>query len=92
MRKIFLRSALLQRHQMFCAYADMYHKIRQFLTSADHMYEEYIYLCARNKVEAKPSLDVESIVPVSYTHLDVYKRQDITGYDILFSTKFCGTK
>ncbi len=68
MRKIFLRSALLQRHQMFCAYADMYHKIRQFLTSADHMYEEYSYLCARNKVEAKPSLDVESIVPLEMQH------------------------
>lgn len=68
MRKIFLRSALLQRHQMFCAYADMYHKIRQFLTSADHMYEEYTYLCARNKVEAKPSLDVESIVPLEMQH------------------------
>lgn len=68
MRKIFLRSALLQRHQMFCAYADMYHKIRRFLTSADHMYEEYIYLCARNKVEAKSSLDVESIVPLEMQH------------------------
>ncbi len=49
----FLRSALLQRHQLFCAYADMYHKVRQFQNLSDTLYEEYVYLCARSKVEAK---------------------------------------
>lgn len=68
MRRIFLRSALLQRHQLFCAYADMYHKVRQFQNLSDTLYEEYVYLCARSKVEAKQSLDVANITPLEMQH------------------------
>ena len=68
MRRVFLRSALVQRHQMLCLYAGLLHKIRQFQTMTDRIYNEYTVLCAKNKIESKTGLDVETMKPLEMAH------------------------
>lgn len=68
MRRVFLKSAMVQRHQLFSAYVDMFHKVRQFQMMSDRMLEQYRYLCARAKFEANTSLDLSNLTPLEMQH------------------------
>ena len=68
MRRIFLRTAMLQRHQLLGIYVDYYNKVRQFQHFIDGALNDYNVICAKNKVDGKTSYDLEKLKPLEITH------------------------
>ncbi len=68
MRRIFLRSSLIQRHQLLCLYADFLNRSRQFQQFVDVTLNDYNVWCAKNKVEARTPQEVNQQMPLEITH------------------------
>lgn len=68
MRRVFLRTAILQKHQLFCIYADLIKKINQFQHFMEIAFNEYNLICAKNKMEVKSGFDFEHIKPLEMRH------------------------
>ncbi len=68
MRRIFLRTAMLQRHQLLGIYVDLYNKVRQFQHFIDGALNDYSLICAKNKVDGSISYEMEKLKPLEITH------------------------
>ena len=68
MRRLFLRSALVQRHQLLCIYADLYNRIRHFQHYLEGAYNDFTLLCAKNKLEIRSPFDITQMTPLEITH------------------------
>lgn len=58
-RNAFLRTALEQRHQMLCLYAELYNKTKQFHTFVESIYNDYKSFCIQYKIDMQkfPRID-----------------------------------
>lgn len=68
MRRIFLRTALVQRHQLLRIYVDYHNRIRQFQHFIDVTWNDYNVLCAKNKTENRIPNELEKLRPLEITH------------------------
>lgn len=68
LRSIFLKTALEQRHQMFCLYAELQMKTRQFHSFVESIYHEYQNLCNQLKVDELSFNRMEQFVPLDMKH------------------------
>lgn len=68
MRRIFLRTALIQRHQLLGIYVDYHNRIRQFQHFIDTTWNDYNVLCAKNKAENRIPNELEKLRPLEITH------------------------
>jgi len=68
MRRIFLRTALVQRHQLFRIYADFYNRVKNFQHFIDVTLNDYNFWCAKNKIDVKSSLDMDQRKPLEMSH------------------------
>lgn len=68
LRSIFLKTALEQRHQMFCVYADLQLKTRQFHAFVESIYNEYNNICAQSGLEEQPFSRIEQFEPLVMKH------------------------
>lgn len=50
-RNVFLRTAMEQRHQMLCLYAELYNKTKQFHTFVESIYNDYKSFSIQYKVD-----------------------------------------
>lgn len=68
LRSIFLKTAIEQRHQMFCLYADLQLKTRQFHAFVESVYNEYKNICGQLKIEEQPFARMEHFEPLDMKH------------------------
>jgi len=68
LRSIFLKTAIEQRHQMFCLYADLQIKARQFHAFLEAVYNEYKNICGQLKLEEQPFTRMEHFEPLDMKH------------------------
>lgn len=68
LRSIFLKTALEQRHQMFCLYADLQMKTRQFHAFVESIYHEYQNVCGQLKMEELSFNRMEQFAPLDMKH------------------------
>jgi len=68
LRSIFLKTAIEQRHQMLCLYADLQLKTRQFHSFVESVYNEYKNLCGQLKLEEQPFAQMENFKPLEMKH------------------------
>lgn len=68
LRSVFLKTAIEQRHQMLCLYADLQLKTRQFHSFVESVYNEYKNLCVQLKLEEVPFARMEQFVPLDMKH------------------------
>ncbi|MBR5127145.1 MAG: cyclic nucleotide-binding domain-containing protein [Roseburia sp.] len=68
LRSIFLKTAIEQRHQMFCLYADLQLKTRQFHAFVESVYNEYKNICGQLKIEEQPFTRMEHFEPLDMKH------------------------
>ena len=68
LRCIFLKTALEQRHQMFCLYAELQVKTRQFHSFVESIYHEYQDLCSQLKLDEVSFNRMEQFVPLDMKH------------------------
>ena len=68
LRGVFLRSAILQRHNMLCLYSEWYDKARQFHMFVEKIYDDYKTFCNRFKVEEKSFGKMEHFKPLQMRH------------------------
>ena len=68
LRSIFLKTALEQRHQMFCRYAELQLKTRQFHSFVESIYNEYKNLCTLLKLDELSFNRMEQFIPLDMKH------------------------
>lgn len=68
LRSIFLKTAIEQRHQMLCLYADLQLKTRQFHAFVESVYNEYKNICGQLKLEEQPFTRMEHFEPLNMKH------------------------
>lgn len=68
MRRIFLRSALVQRHQLLCIYADLFNRIRQEQHFLERAYNDFTMICAKNKLDVRVPFDNTQHSPLEISH------------------------
>ena len=68
LRSIFLKTAIEQRHQMLCLYADLQKKTRQFHSFVESVYMEYKNLCGQLKLEVQPFARMSHFEPLNMKH------------------------
>ena len=68
LRSIFLKTALEQRHQMFCLYAELQLKTRQFHSFVESIYNEYKNLCTLLKLDELSFNRMEQFIPLDMKH------------------------
>ena len=68
LRSIFLKTALEQRHQMLCLYAELQMKTRQFHAFVESIYNEYKTDCGQMKLEEQPFNRMEHFMPLDMKH------------------------
>ena len=68
LRSIFLKTAIEQRHQMLCLYADLQKKTRQFHSFVESVYMEYKNLCGQLKLEVQPFASMSHFGPLNMKH------------------------
>lgn len=68
LRSIFLKTAIEQRHQMLCLYADLQLKTRQFHAFVESVYNEYKNICGQLKLEEQPFTRMEHFEPLDMKH------------------------
>ena len=68
LRSVFLKTAIEQRHQMFCLYAELQVKARQFHSFVESIYQEYQNLCGQLKMDEVPFNRMEQFVPLDMKH------------------------
>lgn len=67
-RNIFLRAAIEQRHYLLCLYSDLYNKARQFHMFVETVYNDYVTLCEKYKVEEESFSRMEHFNPLNMQH------------------------
>ncbi|MBQ8278527.1 MAG: cyclic nucleotide-binding domain-containing protein [Roseburia sp.] len=68
LRSIFLKTALEQRHQMLCLYADLQLKTRQFHAFVESVYNEYKNTCGQLRLEEQAFNRMEHFEPLAMKH------------------------
>ena len=68
LRSIFLKTAIEQRHQMLCLYADLQLKTRQFHAFVESVYNEYKNICGQLKLEEQSFTRMEHFEPLNMKH------------------------
>lgn len=68
LRSVFLKTAIEQRHQMLCLYADLQMKTRQFHTFVESIYQEYQNQCSQLKLEEQDFNRMEQFLPLDMKH------------------------
>ena len=68
LRSIFLKTAIEQRHQMLCLYADLQLKTRQFHAFVESVYNEYKNACGQLNLEVLPFARMEHFEPLDMKH------------------------
>ncbi len=68
LRSIFLKTAIEQRHQMLCLYADLQMKTRQFHAFMESVYNEYKNICGQLKLEEQPFTRMGHFEPLNMKH------------------------
>ena len=68
LRSIFLKTALEQRHQMFCLYAELQMKTRKFHTFVESIYDEYKNLCSQLNLDELSFNRMEQFIPLDMKH------------------------
>jgi len=68
LRSIFLKTAIEQRHQMLCLYADLQKKTHQFHSFVESVYMEYKNLCGQLKLEVQPFASMGHFEPLNMKH------------------------
>lgn len=68
LRSIFLKTAIEQRHQMFCLYADLQLKTRQFHAFVEAVYNDYKNMCNQFRIETQPFPRMEQFKPLEMKH------------------------
>lgn len=68
LRSIFLKTALEQRHQMLCLYAELQIKTRQFHAFVESIYNEYKTDCGQMKLEEQVFNRMEHFMPLDMKH------------------------
>lgn len=68
LRSIFLKTALEQRHQMLCLYADLQLKTRQFHSFVESVYNEYKNTCGQLRLEEQAFNRMEHFEPLAMKH------------------------
>ena len=46
--------------------------------TSDHILQIFLRVTIQNQIRVAQRIIVDEVIPVSYTHLDVYKRQEYT--------------
>ena len=54
---------------------------KELLKIKDEIFRNWLFSSMINETYITPNYLINSIVPVSYTHLDVYKRQDLNQHN-----------
>lgn len=68
LRSIFLKTAIEQRHQMLCLYADLQLTTRKFHAFVESLYNEYKNICGQSKLEEQPFARMEHFEPLNMKH------------------------
>lgn len=68
LRGVFLRSAVIQRHNMLCLYSEWYDKARQFHMFVEKIYDDYKTFCNRFKVEEQTFAKMDHFKPLQMRH------------------------
>jgi len=68
LRSIFLKTAIEQRHQMLCLYADLQLKTRQFHAFVESVYNEYKNICGQLRLEEQAFTQMEHFEPLEMKH------------------------
>lgn len=68
LRSVFLKTAIEQRHQLFCVYADLQKRTRQFHMFVESIYNEYKNICAALKLEEQTFSRMEHFEPLQMKH------------------------
>lgn len=68
LRRIFLNSAIGQRHLMLCTYSDLYNKTKQFHKFVELMYNEYVTICSKYGIEQESFSKIEHLNPLQMQH------------------------
>ncbi len=68
LRGVFLRSAVLQRHNMLCLYSEWYDMARQFHLFTEKAYDDYKTLCNHYKVNEQTFSKMEQFKPLQMRH------------------------
>lgn len=67
-RNVFLRASIEQRHQILCLYSDLYNKSRQFHMFVEAIYNDYITLCGKYKIDEENFYKMEHFKPLEIQH------------------------
>ena len=68
LRSIFLKTAIEQRHQMLCLYADLQFKTRQFHAFVESIYNEYKNTCGQLQLEEQSFTRMGHFEPLDMKH------------------------
>ena len=67
-RGLFIRSAIEQKHNILCLYADLFGRVNMYHTFLENCYEEYKNVCANNSVEPRKFSKMDQFVPIQMRH------------------------
>lgn len=67
-RNIFLRAAVMQRHNLLKLYTDLYSKANEFRTLVETLYDEYKTLCGKYKIEIQNFSKMDLFKPLVMQH------------------------
>lgn len=67
-RSIFLRAAVLQRHQLLCLYSELFGKAGQFRALVEKLYSDYKTLCSKYKIAEQSVPQMERFKKLEMKH------------------------
>lgn len=67
-RNIFLRAAVMQRHNLLKLYTDLFAKANEFRTLVETLYDEYKTLCGKYKIEIQNFSKMDLFKPLVMQH------------------------
>ena len=67
-RGLFLRSAMEQKHNILCLYADLFKKVNNYHIYLQDLYEEYKNMCAKYYIEPRRFTKMEQFLPIQMCH------------------------
>lgn len=67
-RNIFLRAAVVQRHQLLCLYSELFNKAGQFRILVEKLYNEYKSLCGKYKIAEQNFPPMEQFKKLEMKH------------------------
>ena len=67
-RGLFIRSAIEQKHNILCLYADLFGRVNMYHTFLEKCYEEYKNMCANNSVMPRKFSKMDQFLPIQMRH------------------------